>query len=94
MTYSWHRVDGNLPTGSTGQHSDTLTIRRVTPYDEGMYYCTARKSGISVDSSNGSIEVDGKKIYKSLFKIMHPMIMTGFATLLSISIICSIIPQI
>ena len=60
VIYSWHRVDGALPAGSTGQNSDTLTVNGATPHDEGMYYCTARKSGISVDSGNGSIEVDGK----------------------------------
>ena len=60
VTYSWHRVDNALPAGSTGQNSGTLTIRRATPHDEGLYYCTARKSGISVDSANGSLTVDGK----------------------------------
>ena len=64
--YSWHCVDGDLPSGSTGRHTDTLTIHRATPHDEGMYYCTARKSGIRVNSGNASIEVDGKNLYKSL----------------------------
>ena len=62
MTYSWHRVDAPLPAGSIGQNSDTLTIRRATPHDEGMYYCTARKSGTSVTSNTGSVQVDGKDL--------------------------------
>ena len=60
VTYSWHRVDGHIPSRSLGQHSDTLTIHRVTPHDEGLYYCIANKSGISVQSNNASIQVDGK----------------------------------
>ena len=62
VTYSWHRVDGALPAGSTGQNSDTLTIQRATPHDEGMYYCTARKNGASVTSNTGSVLVDGEDL--------------------------------
>ena len=62
MTYSWHRVDNVLPPGSTGQNSDTLTIHRATPHDEGLYYCTARKNGTSVTSNTGSVQVDGKDL--------------------------------
>ena len=60
VTYSWHRVDGHIPSRSLGQYSDTLTIHRVTPHDEGMYYCIASKSEISVQSNNASVQVDGK----------------------------------
>ena len=60
VTYSWHRVDGHIPSRSLGQYSDTLTIHRVTPHDEGTYYCIASKSGISVQSNNASVQVDGK----------------------------------
>ena len=63
VTYSWHHVDDDdLPSGSTGQQSDTFTINRVTPDDEGMYYCVARKNGISVTSNNATIVVDGKEL--------------------------------
>ena len=62
VTYSWHRVDGALPAGSTGQNSDTLTITGATPHDEGMYYCTARKNGASVTSNTGSVQVDGEDL--------------------------------
>jgi len=59
--YSWHRVGDNLPLRSRGHHNDTLTIHRATPHDEGMYYCIAKKSRISIQSNNVSIKVDGKK---------------------------------
>jgi len=61
--YSWHRVDDDLPLRSRGRHSNTLTIHRATPHDEGMYYCIAKKSGISIQSNNASIKVDGEKLY-------------------------------
>ena len=60
VIYSWHRIDGHIPPRSLGQHSDTLTIHTVTPHDEGMYYCIANKSAISVQSNNASVQVDGK----------------------------------
>ena len=62
VTYSWHHVGAPLPAGSTGQNSDTLTIHRATPHDEGLYYCTARKNGISVTSNTGSVQVNGKDL--------------------------------
>ena len=69
VTYSWHRVNGDIPSGSTGQYSDTFTILRATPFDEGMYYCIAWKSGICTNSSNALIEVDGKKLQKFFYRL-------------------------
>ena len=60
VRYSWHRVDGHIPSHSHGRHNDTFTIRRVTPHDQGTYYCVARKHGIVVRSTYALIEVDGK----------------------------------
>ena len=37
--YSWHRVDGDIPAHSSGLNSNTFTIHRVVPADEGRYYC-------------------------------------------------------
>ena len=61
--YSWHRVDGHIPSHSHGRHNDTFTIHRVTPHDQGTYYCVARKHGIIVKSTYALIEVDGKELY-------------------------------
>ena len=60
--YSWHRVDGRIPSHSHGRHNDTFTIHRVTPHNQGTYYCVARKHGIIVRSTNALIEVDGKEL--------------------------------
>ena len=65
VTYSWHRVGDILPTNSSVHHSGTFTIREATPYDEGMYYCTASKDGVIVSSDKAVVQVDGKGLYNS-----------------------------
>ena len=63
VKYTWHRVDGDLP--SHGRHNNTLTIHKATPHDQGMYYCTAKKEGISVKSNFASVQVNGKEVSPS-----------------------------
>ncbi|XP_065918194.1 contactin-3-like isoform X2 [Dysidea avara] len=58
VTYSWHRDGGSVPSRSTGQNRNTLTITRATPSDEGMYYCMSNKEGISVESNRARVIVD------------------------------------
>ena len=60
MTYSWHRDGGSVPSRSRGQNSNTLTITRATPPDEGRYFCMANKEGISVGSNRARVRVDGE----------------------------------
>ena len=62
MRYSWHRVDGHLPAHAHGRHHNTLVIRRGTPHDEGLYYCTAKKEGIVVRSDDALVIVYGKEL--------------------------------
>ena len=62
VTFSWHHVDGHIPSRSQGRDSSTFTIQGITPRDEGTYYCTVSgENGIEADSHNAVIEVDGKK---------------------------------
>ena len=62
VIYSWHRVDGDLPSKLRGQNTNnTLNIYEATPHDEGMYYCKAEKSGISIHSKTAVVKVDGKE---------------------------------
>ena len=64
VTYSWHRDGGSVP---SRQNSNTLTITRATPPDEGMYYCMASKEEISVESSRAGLTVDGKQFFKFIY---------------------------
>ena len=61
VTYSWHRNNGDIPSSrSRGQNTNTLTITRVIPPDEGMYYCIATNDGGSTSSRSASLTVDGE----------------------------------
>jgi len=62
ITYSWHRVGGSVPSKSSGQNSNRLTIPRVVPADEGEYYCLAESLGHCAKSNKAVVIVDGKKI--------------------------------
>ena len=66
VTYSWYRDGGSVPSRSTGQNSNTLTIPETTPPDEGMYYCIVSKEGISVESNRIRVTVNGKQITVSM----------------------------
>ena len=59
--YSWHRVNGTIPSRSIGQNSDILIIPRATPHDIGEYYCTVKKENISVESNEATVTVNGEK---------------------------------
>ena len=61
VTYSWHRTNGDIPSiRSGGQNTNTLTITRAIPLDEGMYYCIATNDGGSTSSRSASLTVDGE----------------------------------
>ena len=64
-TYSWHRVDDELPTTQrlTGQNSNMLTFHKILPPDEGMYYCVAKKMRVTAESNKVNLEVDGKLLH-------------------------------
>jgi len=62
ITYSWHRVGGSVPSKSSGQNSNRLTIPRVVSADEGEYYCLAEFLGHCAESNKAIVTVDGKKI--------------------------------
>ena len=61
VTYSWHRVDSDLPLQSQGKNRSAFTIHRATPHDQGMYYCVVMKSTISVKSDNALVQINGKE---------------------------------
>ena len=59
--YSWNRVDGDVPSHSSGQNSSKLTIHRILPTDEGNYYCMASVFGHCAKSNTVTVIVEGKK---------------------------------
>ena len=60
-SYLWNRINGDIPsTRSKGQNTNTLTITRAIPPDEGMYYCIATNDGGSTSSRSTSLTVDGE----------------------------------
>ena len=61
ITYSWHRVGGSVPSKSSGQNSNRLTIPRVVPADEGKYYCLAKSYRHCAKSNKAVVTVYGKK---------------------------------
>ena len=67
VTYSWHRVDSDLPLQSQGENRSTFTIHRATPHDQGMYYCMVKKSAISVKSDNALVQINGKEQSSDMF---------------------------
>ena len=69
IRYSWHRVGGSVPSKSSGQNSNRLTIPRVVPADEGQYYCIAESFGHCAKSNEAAVMVDGEKIALSCINV-------------------------
>ena len=61
VEYSWHRVDGDIPSDSSGQNTSTLTIHRIVPADEGEYYCMGTQFGHCAKSDKVNVTVNGKE---------------------------------
>ena len=57
--YSWHRVDGTVPSHASGQNTNRLTLLRVVPADGGQYYCMASWFGHCAVSNNVLVTVEG-----------------------------------
>ena len=69
--YSWHRVDGDVPSHSSGQNTNRLTIHRAVPADEGQYYCMAMLFGHCAVSNNVMVTVEGKKMTSYICNLMY-----------------------
>ena len=59
--YSWHRIDGDVPSHSSGQNRSKLIIHRIVLSDEGSYYCIASLHGHCAKSDTVEVIVHGKK---------------------------------
>ena len=58
-TILWHREDGNLPHGKTQIINGKLSIKDVTPKDEGVYVCEAQNT-VGTISVSATLSVHGK----------------------------------
>ena len=62
VRYSWHRVKGKVPSKANPKNSNTLTIPRATPNNDGIYYCMAVKGNSSVVSNRAMVRIEGENI--------------------------------
>ena len=61
LSYSWHRYNGTIPNKRlNGYNTNTLTIIKAIPPDEGLYYCTASNNFGSSSSKIAFLMVDGE----------------------------------
>ena len=54
-TYTWSRVDSELPDSAVGANTPTLTLSPAVFGDQGVYYCNATSSGDSVISDTATL---------------------------------------
>ena len=54
-TYTWSRVDSELPDSAVGANTSTLTLSPAVFGDQGVYYCNATSSGVSVMSDTATL---------------------------------------
>jgi len=57
--YYWGRQDGNIPIGTTGVNTNTLTIVNVKPEDSGNYRCVVSNDSGENFSDYAAITVCG-----------------------------------
>ena len=59
--YMWVKVDGELPVSAIGVNSSTLILSPAVFGDQGLYYCKATSSGISITSDQ--VTLTSQSIY-------------------------------
>lgn len=62
--YFWHRINGIVPLDATGQNTNRLTLHKVVPADQGLYYCMGSVYGHCGVSNNVMVIVKG--MYKEV----------------------------
>ena len=53
--YMWFRAGSDLPESAIGADTATLTLSPAVFGDQGIYYCTATSSGVTVSSDNTTL---------------------------------------
>ena len=62
ISYTWCRIDGDIPAKSNGRSSHKLTIPRFALADEGQYYCMPETFEHCAESNTVTLTLDGEKI--------------------------------
>ena len=62
-TYTWSRVDSELPDSAVGANTPTLTLSPAVLGDQGVYYCNATSSEVSVMSDTGILTSESPCIH-------------------------------
>ena len=61
-TYTWSRVDSELPDSAVGANTSTLTLHPAVFGDQGVYYCNATSSEVSKMSDTATLT--SESLYK------------------------------
>ena len=54
-TYMWFREGSDLPVSAAGANTSSLTLSPALFGDQGVYYCNATSSGVSVSSDTATL---------------------------------------
>ena len=62
LSYTWHRIGGDIPVNSSEKTNCKLTILRFGLADEGEYYCMPEVFGHCAKSNTVTLTLDGEKV--------------------------------